>query len=136
MDNDYPVDVDEILRVLDTAEVIVFRFLIFPQRLLVDPRANDTEGPLIKLVPPATSAEERFRSLRRLRPRFSPPERITVIHWPKFIDRLESSGVCSGIERRGVTDAFPQTVTAAAEALCELRRLEQREVRNAITGEG
>ena len=136
MDSDYPVDVDEILRVLSTAEVVVVRFLILPQRLLVDPRTTATDGPLVALVPPARSAEERFRSLRQLRPRFSPPERITVIHWPKFIDRLEGSGVWAGIEKRVLAAGFPETASMVTDALCELRRLERAEIHKAVRGDG
>ena len=136
MDNDYPIDVDEIVRVLGTAEVIVFRFMIVPQRLLIDPRIGDDDGPVVKLVPPARSAEERFRSLRQLRPRLSAPERITVIHWPKFIDRLESSGVWSAIERRVQAAGASADASMMADTLCELRRLERHEVQKAIRGEG
>ncbi len=136
MDNDYPIDVDEIIGVLDSAEVIVFRFLIVSQRLLLDPRTNERAGPLLKIVPPANSAEERFRSLRRLRPGFEPPQRITVVHWPKFVGTLETSGVWAAVTRRiGAADA-PAMAAAADDALCELRRLEGREVQNALCGEG
>jgi hypothetical protein len=136
MDNDYPVDVAEILRVIGSAEVIVFRFAILSQRLLIDPRSDDHDGPLIKLVPPARSAEERFRSLRQLRPRFKLPERIIAIQWPKFVTRLEASGVWGGIEQRMLAAGAAQTPQALEEVLDELRRLERREVRNAISGEG
>src|SRR3954465_15404013 len=111
MDNDYPIDVEEILNVLGSAEVIVFRFLIIARRLLVDPRTDDRPGPLITLVDPANSAEERFRTLKKLQPSFALPERITVIHWPKFVDRLVTSGVWSGVERR-LTGELPGGVPA------------------------
>ncbi len=134
MDNDYPIDVDEIVRVLGTAEVIVFRFVIVPDRLLVDPRTGDDEGPMVRLVKPARSAEERFRSLRQLRPRLRAPERITVIHWPKFIDRLESSGVWAAIDRRMEQAGSSQTTTADVRG--ELRRLERQQIQKAIRGDG
>jgi hypothetical protein len=136
LDNDFPVNVGEILEVIRTAEVLIFRFLIVPQRLLVDPRHSASEGPLVKVVPPAGSAEERFRSLKQLRPSFALPERITVIHWPKLIARLEESGVWAGIERRIAEAGFPQSVTVATQALRELKRLEQREAQRAVQGEG
>lgn len=135
MDNDYPIDVNEILSVLGTAEVIVFRFLIFAQRLLVDPRTDSRHGPLLKVVEPADSAEERFRSLKQLRPSFPLPERITVIHWPKFVDRLVTSGVWGGVERR-VAAEVPGGMETIAATLAELRALEAREVQKALTGEG
>lgn len=134
MDNDYPIDVEEITRVLAEAELIVVRFVILRERLLIDPRSSADEGPLIAIVPPARSSEERFRSLRRLRPRFPAPERITVVHWPKFVDRLAASGVWAAVERRVLTAGFPKTARMAADALCELRRLERAEIGRAIRG--
>lgn len=135
MDNDYPIDVNEILSVLGTAEVIVFRFLIFAPRLLVDPRTDSRHGPLLSIVEPAGSAEERFRSLKQLRPSFPLPERITVIHWPKFVDRLVSSGVWAGVERRMAAET-PGGAETIASMLAELRRLEVREVQKALAGDG
>jgi hypothetical protein len=88
------------------------------------------------LVPPARSAEERFRSLRQLRPRFSLPERIIAIQWPKFVDRLETSGVWGGITERLSASGFPQTREALASTLAELRRLERREIQHALSGKG
>lgn len=134
MDNDYPVDVEEILRVVRTADVIVFRFLILSQRLLVDPRVDAATAPLLRLVAPVGSAEERFRSLKRLRPGLPSPARITVIHWPKFIDKFEASGIWEGITARMTGAGLGQH--DADEVVCELRRLEHREVQHALRGDG
>lgn len=136
MDNDYPVDVDEMLRVIAGAEVLVFRFVLVTQRLLIDPRSNEHDGPLIKLVPPARSAEDRFRSLRQLRPRFPHPDKIIAIHWPKFVDRLVASGVWASMSERLLAPGFPGTQQALDEALVQLRRLERRAIEDAITGTG
>ncbi len=135
MDNDYPIDLDEIMKVLGEAEVVIFRFAIVGQRLLVDRRTSADEGPLVQLVPPARSAQERFLSLRRLRPRFPSPERVIVIHWPKFVDRLEASGVWSAIEQQVQAAGFAGGASMTKNALGELRRLERREVVKAIRGE-
>ena len=136
MDNDYPVDIEEILRVVQTAEVIVFRFVLVTQRLIIDPRSNEQDGPLIKLVPPARSAEDRFRTLRQLRPRFSHQEKIIASHWPKFVARLEDSGVWAGISERVLAPGFAGTQKALDDVLTQLRRLERREIQNALSGKG
>lgn len=136
MDYEYPIDLDEILRVINSAEVVVFRFLIVSQRLLIDPRANDRAGPVMTLVPPARSAEERFRALRQLRPEFRQPERIIAVHWPRFIERLVSMGVWAAIEQRMMERGTPETARQVTKVLAELQRLEKRELRNAIKGEG
>ncbi len=135
MDNDYPIDVGEIINVVRTAEVIVFRFLIIPQRLLFDPRTDERTGPLVQMVAPANSAEERFRSLRALRPGFKMPERITVIHWPKFVDLLAGSGVWAAVEERLAQTGFAGTQGMAERALAGLYAEERAEVRRAILGE-
>lgn len=135
MDNDYPIDVGEIINVVRTAEVIIFRFLIIPKRMLLDPRTDDRTGPLVQLVAPANSAEERFRSLRALRPSLKMPERITVIHWPKFTDLLVSSGVWSAVEQRLADTGHAGTGTMVTTALEALQAEQEAEVRRAITGE-
>jgi hypothetical protein len=136
MDNDYGLDLDEVMRVIGSADVLILRFVVVQQRLLLDARASDLEGPLLKLVPRVSSARERFRDLKQARPRFPLPDRITAIAWPRFVETLVSSGVWAQIERRLDVPAFPQAGQQAAAVLEELRRLERTEIRNAIRGEG
>ena len=100
MENDFGLDVQEIMKVVDTAEVLVVRFAIIDKRLLVDARHNEKEGPLIKLVPRADSVEERFRHLKQLRPRFPLPERIMSFMWPRHVELLQTSGVWQRIVDR------------------------------------
>ncbi|KPJ48441.1 MAG: hypothetical protein AMJ38_05340 [Dehalococcoidia bacterium DG_22] len=121
MDNDFAIDIDAIFEVVDKADVITIRFLILPQRLLIDTRCSKSEGPLIKAVPRATSLEERFKSIKQLRPRFRLPEKITAIWWPKHV--RASAG-------------FPQADEQCQEILEELIRQEQQEILNAIAGKG
>ena len=71
--DDYGLDIDEVLRVIDSANVLVVRFAILDKRLLVDLRTNEQEGPLVAMVPKASSVEDRFRKLKQLRPRFPLP---------------------------------------------------------------
>lgn len=136
MDNDFPVNVDEIISVLGTAEVVVFRFAAVRKRLLLDFRSSGSMGPLVALVQPARSAEERFQSLKELRPGMPMPERIIAIHWPKLVDRIESSGVWRAIEARVRDASVSETERMLGDALRELRQLERREIQNAIRGEG
>ena len=70
MDNDFLLDDEAIKKTINEAEVVTFRFVIVGERLLIDNRASEVDPPLVKLVPRATSVEDRFRSLKRLRPRF------------------------------------------------------------------
>ena len=83
VDTDYPINLSEIHRLIDTAEVLIIGFTLFPERLLVDARYDAQEGPLIMMVPSVSSIEERREYLRGLRPRFALPERIMFFIWPK-----------------------------------------------------
>ena len=63
MDTDYRIDVSEVNRNIDVADVIALYFPLLRKTLLMDMRTNDVDGPLIKVVPMANTPEERFQSL-------------------------------------------------------------------------
>lgn len=134
MGADYGIDLDEVRRVVEAAEVLVIRLAITDRRLLIDARTNDEFGPMIKVVPRATSAEDRFRSLKMLRPRFRVPERILTFQWPRHARALEESGVWDQIARRLVALDWPGTAAQCDEALQQLIEEERMVERNAIVG--
>ncbi|MBI1886344.1 MAG: hypothetical protein HYS09_08570 [Chloroflexi bacterium] len=136
MDTDYGIDLDAVFEVIDTAEVITFRFVTLHHRLLFDARHNENDGPLLKLVPRATSLEERFKAIKQLRPRFRLPEKITAIWWPKYVDSLVTLGVWDRVLRRISAAGFPAVAEGAGPVLEELKQRERVEVLNAITGKG
>jgi hypothetical protein len=136
MDTDYPIDLGAVFDVIDCAEVITFRFVTIPQRLLFDTRHNEMEGPLLKLMPRAASLEERFRAIKRLRPRFRPPEKISAIWWPKYVHSLADCGAWGRILGRIGSCGYPQIADRGAEVLREMERREQAEMYSAITGAG
>ncbi|HLF76820.1 MAG TPA: hypothetical protein VJB57_04960 [Dehalococcoidia bacterium] len=136
MDNDYVLNLDDILRTIDSADVVRIRFLLLDKRLLIDNRHNEFDGPLIKVVNRAGSSEESFRNLKRLRPRFPLPDKMTAIWWPKYVNTLYSTGVWGAIKRRVADTGFTDSVRQCDEVLRELLALERQEIRNAISGEG
>ncbi|MEX0785150.1 MAG: hypothetical protein WD939_00795 [Dehalococcoidia bacterium] len=136
MDNDFHLDYDEIKKTIQTAEVVTFRFVVVSQRLLVDNRSSEIDPPLVKLVPRATSVEDRFRSLKKLRPRFRLPEKISAIWWPKSIESLVEHGVWSTIVERIDGAGFAEAAKECDGVLQELRASERQELRNALVGEG
>jgi hypothetical protein len=136
MDNAYHLDLGEVLRTIRSADVIVIRFVTVPQRLLIDNRTNDVDGPLVKLVPRAATAEERFKNLKQLRPRFKLPQKITAIFWPRYIESLQDQGIWDSIVQR-ITDAgYPAVAGECARVYDELRRMERAEMYKAIAGDG
>ena len=118
MTDDYGVDLDEILRVIDRAAVLIVRFDVLEPRLLVDFRANPPDTPIIQLVDRVSSAEERFRHLKSLRPRLPLPERIMSFPWPRAIAAFDESGIWEKIEGRLISlGADPDHVTRIQQQL-------------------
>ena len=136
MDNDFALDYDEIIKTVRTADVITFRFVIVSQRLLIDNRSSEIDPPLVKLVPRATSIEDRFRSLKQLRPRFHLPDKISAIWWPKFVESMVDRGIWPAIVQRIEEAGFAEAARESGAVLEELRALERQEIRNAIICEG
>jgi len=50
MNDDYGVDIDEVFKVIDAADVLVVRFHIIQKRLLVDYRTKAGVGPMIAVA--------------------------------------------------------------------------------------
>lgn len=136
MDNEFLLDYDEIIKTIRAADVLTFRFVIVNQRLLIDNRSSEIDSPLVKLVARANSVEERYRSLKALRPRFRIPEKISAIWWPKFIDTMVDRGIWDAIVVRIKEGGFPEAARQCDDVIQELRKLEREEVGNAILGEG
>ena len=136
MDNTYHLDYGAILETVRNADVVAFRFVTVQERLLIDNRFSEADPPMVKLVPRVTSAEERFRSLKVLRPRFRLPSKISAIWWPRYIGGLAESGVWDAIAQRIIGNGFPGAAQECEALLDELRRMERAEMVNAIDGEG
>ena len=132
--DDYGLDMDAVTRVIDSADVLVVRFAILDKRLLVDTRTNENDGPLIAVVDKAGSVEERFKSLKKLRPRFSLPEKIMSFMWPRHIDTFRRSGLADRISERLVSLGGEEMKARAEKAFDELAGREKREVATAIRG--
>ena len=98
--DDYGVDLEEIGRIIDEAEVLVVRFQVIEPRLLIYFRTLPGLGPLIKVVPRAGSIEERFRGLKALRPALPLPERILSFLWPRGIAAMQQAGVLARLQER------------------------------------
>jgi len=134
MENDFGIDIEGIIKVVDAADVVVVRFQVIEPRLLIDTRANDFDGPLICLVPRAGSVEERFRSLKRMRPRFALPERIMSFQWPRHIATLEAAGIWSRIYGRIAASGSREALERCDAVLRELKGLEREQTMLAIRG--
>lgn len=136
MDNEYRLDRDAILRTVRGSDVVAFRFVTIPMRLLIDNRFSDADAPMIKIVPKVESAEERFKSLKALRPRFKLPPKISAIWWPRYVQTMRETGIWAAIIDRMSDSGYPVVAEECDDVFDELLRLERMEVVNAIGGEG
>ena len=134
-ENGLLVNLAEVEKVVDLCDVFTIIFQTFPERLLVDSRISAREGPLVAVVEPVATVEERYHWLGRERPSFGPPERFMFFLWPHTIAFLEQCGVVARIRRRGEAAERPGVVSMFDRALAELRRKEQQATQAAITGE-
>lgn len=132
--DEFGMDMDEVMEVIDTAEVLVVRFAILDKRLLVDARHDDVDGPLLKLVPKASSVEDRFRSLRELRPRFPLPEKIVSFTWPRQMETFRLAGLWSRIVDRLIASGHTGVKEQCEAVFGELLEEEKGEVLTAICG--
>ncbi len=121
-------------RVFDEAEVVVVRFHVISQRLLIDARSAPGDPPMVRLVPPVTSAEERYRYLQRERPGLPLPEHITVVGWPRYVQVLKDTGLWERIEQRLVREGGPDLAQQCGDVFGEVRAAERVEVAAAIRG--
>jgi hypothetical protein len=133
-ENGVLIDLFEVRRVVDTCDVFTVGFRLFPQRLLVDTRFNAEEGPLVSVVEPVATVEERFFWLGQKRPRFGMPQRFAFFIWPHSIAMLEELGLGERIRGRCRSALWPQGDAQVDEAFSQLRALERQTVLDAIRG--
>lgn len=136
MDNDFNIDLVDIASSIRSCDVITIRFVAVGQRLLLDFRATEIDGPMVRVVEPVKSVEERYRTLKKLRPRFAAPPRIVAIWWPRFASSLESTGIWSEVMQRISESGHVEAVRQAEDTLAELIRLERAQQRDAVRGTG
>jgi hypothetical protein len=132
--DEYGVDLDEVLQVIDSADVLVVRLHLVQERLLVDFRAKPGIPPLLAVVPRAESVEDRFRSIKKLRPEFPFPEKVMSFHWPRTMPVMLASGVWQHIVDRVSDIGGIETKEACGKIMETLLAKEHEEVEQAISG--
>ncbi|HWO94412.1 MAG TPA: hypothetical protein VNL92_06570 [Dehalococcoidia bacterium] len=128
------VDIEEFQKVVDYCDVFAIGFRLFPERLIVDTRANAEQGPMIRIVEPLESVQARFYWLGRERPSFGPPERFMFVPWPHSLQYLEEIGILERVRDR-LVQVDPQMAAACDDAFAGLRKLERAGIVEAIRGE-
>jgi hypothetical protein len=136
MSDEFGVDLDEVFRIIDVAEVVVMRFHLIEPRLLIDFRAKHGVRPFMRIVPRAQSVEDRFRSIKRLRPQFPFPDKVMSVHWPRSVPVLLASGVWQHLVDRISALGDDETTETCGRIIDELLANERNEVAGAIRGAG
>ena len=135
MEGNFLFDLGEVIRNVESAEVMSVFFPALRLSLIVDTRSSETEGAFVKLTPMARSPQDRMRSIRRMRPRFPRPRNLTLIPWQRFVTSLVSSGVWESILNRVRESGDAEALETCEKALAELTELEREEIADAIRGE-
>jgi hypothetical protein len=135
MDGEFLLDIKEVMESVETAEVISISFPTFGKAAIIDTRASETEGPMVRIMPMVSSPRERARSIRRVRPGFPRARNLTVIPWPRYVESLVTQGIWGKIEQRMLDSGHDEAVAACKKVLGDLRRLEREELIAAVTGD-
>jgi hypothetical protein len=135
MEGNFLFEIDEELRNVQEAEVMSIFFPSFRKALIIDTRSNIDDGPMVRLMPMASSPQDRVRSIRKLRPGFPRLQNLTLIPWQRYVDSLVNLGVWEKIVKRIEESGDPKAIQACDAALTELRRLERQELVAAISGD-
>ena len=78
-ENGFNLDLDAVREVFTKADLITVGFASFPERLLIDPRTLPDEGPLVAIVAPVASVQERYLWLGKHRSSFGAPEALAPL---------------------------------------------------------
>jgi hypothetical protein len=142
MENGLLVDLQQVEEIVQSSDVFAIGFRIFPERLLIDTRHDEGDGegpcglPMVAIVDPVDTVEERFFWLGQHRPSLGLPENFMFFFWPHSVRYLEESGVWDRIRRRVVASGFDGAAETVEAALADLHGREHRATCAAIRGDG
>lgn len=133
--DDFAVDLAEVFENIDHAEVVSISFPTFNKSAVIDMRSNESEGPMLRVMPMVSSPRERIRSVRRLRPNFPRAKDLTVIPWHGYVDTLVQIGIWDKVVDRFVRSGQQEAVDSCNEILKELKQSEKTEMTAAVLGD-
>ena len=132
-ENGLQVDLEALRERLENADLIVIGVHAFPERLLLDARSSPTEGPLVAVVAPVTSLQERYAWLGKHRSAFGLPDDFTFAMWPHSISLIREHEVLEPMSAR-MTAVSNEADLAMSRAIARLEVLERRTIREAVLG--
>lgn len=129
------MDITNIESVVNDADVFALGFRLFPERLLIDTRYDEREMPMVAIVDPVETLQERYFWMGQHRPTLGMPAQFHFFFWPHSVRYLEESGVWEKICRRVVASGFTGARETCDAALEDLRQRELQATCGAIRGE-
>jgi hypothetical protein len=120
---------------VESADVFAAGFRLFPERLLIDTRHNDQEMPMVAIVDPVASVQERFFWLGQHRPSLGMPQSFMFFFWPHSVRFLEDSGLWAKIRDRVVVSGFSGARETCDAAFEDLVTRERAANVDAVTGQ-
>jgi len=133
-ENGLLVDLGEIETIVNNADVFAIGFRLFPERLLIDTRHDAKEMPMVAIVDPVETVQERYFWLGQHRPTLGMPQSFMFFYWPHSAGFLEESGIWGRITRRIVGSGVSGARETCDAALQDLTGRERRANVEAITG--
>ncbi len=138
-ENGLIIDLDQVRRVVREADVFTVAFRLFPERLIVDTRCAPSDDrcatPMVAIVDPVATVEERFFWLGQHRPALGTPNNFIFSFWPHSVGYLAESGIWAAVRGRVVSDGVEGSSATCSDALADLVKRERRANVDAVRGE-
>lgn len=129
-ENGIDIDIAALEQVLVQADVLTLGFSLFPQRLLIDTRSNDSQGQLATMVEPVASVQERYLWLGKHRGAFGAPAAFSFVVWPQTVGGLRERNILAKLRAR----LDPEAATALDVGLDAAASLEREAMQEAVRG--
>ncbi|MCC7365145.1 MAG: hypothetical protein IT303_12320 [Dehalococcoidia bacterium] len=132
-ENGHQVDDAAVEQVLLNGDVITVGFTLLPQRLLVDTRVRPGEGPLVAIVAPVATVQERYLWLGKHRGSFGSPQSFSFFAWPHTIRNLVERDALAPLRAR-LADISSDGAATLDAAVAKLAMAEREAMKAAVTG--
>jgi hypothetical protein len=132
-ENGIRIDIEALNETLRESDLLVLNFLAFPDRMLIDPRSNEIDGPLVAIVAPVATPQERFAWLGKHRPGFGPPKGFAFVPWPHSVRMLRDGDYLAPMRER-LAKVSNEAGAAIEDVLNRLAIREVEGIREIIRG--
>jgi hypothetical protein len=122
-------------KLLNESDVLTIGFVAFPERLLIDARHDETDGPMVAIVGPVQTVQERYLWLGKHRSSFGPPEGFAFFVWPRSVRAMVEHDILAPMRDRLAAVSADGAAVALDDVLGKLVGLEEDAWRGAIRGD-